>query len=59
MSIELSCGEAGVMFNDLEGCELSSVFFCGAGIRGDRREGVNVGALLMRGDFLGGIVNET
>lgn len=59
MLIELSCGEADVMFNVLEGCELSSVHFCGAGTRGDRREGVNVGVLLMCGDillFLGGIV---
>ena len=51
------------MFIILEGCELSFVLFCRGGARGDRREGVNVGALLMRAGidlrwpFLGGIVN--
>lgn len=63
MLIELCWGEADVRFNVLVGCALSFVLFDGGGTRGERREGVNVGALLMRAGidlrwpFLGGIVN--
>lgn len=56
-------GEEDVWFNVLAGWTFSFVLFDGGGTRGERREGVNVGALLMRAGidlrwpFLGGIVN--
>lgn len=62
MLLELSLGLADV-FNVLAGCMLSFVLFDGRGTRGERREGDNVGALLMRAGidlrwpFFGGIVN--
>lgn len=62
MLIEVSWGEVDVRSNGLAGCTFSFVLFDGGGTRGERREGVNVGALLMRADidlrwpFLGGIV---
>lgn len=63
MFMGLSCGEAEGMFSVLAGREVSFELFCSGGTRGDRREGVNVGALCMRPGidvrwpFLGGIVN--
>jgi hypothetical protein len=63
MLIGLSLGEEDVWFNVLAGWTFSFVLFDGGGTRGERREGVNVGALLMRAGidlrwpFLGGIVN--
>lgn len=51
------------MFSVLGGREVSFESFCEGGTRAERREGVNVGVLLMRpgidlrGPFLGGIVN--
>lgn len=62
MLIGLSCEEVDAMFIVLEDRGLSFGLLSEGGTRGDRRDGVNVGALLIRAGvdlrwpFLGGIV---